>query len=115
QLLDPECQRPRWGCQPPPPRPTHKTYILLLIHAGPAPILLPALLIRLSAERLLLAVADRLNAISADAGLHQCIAHRSRTAVTQGQVIFGRAALVAVSFNGEADGRMLLKEIRVAL
>src|SRR2546428_4953801 len=110
-----EPRPPARGGHPHPPRPNHKSDILLLIHEVPAPILLPALLVRFSAERLLLAVADRLNAISADAGLHQCIAHRSRTAVTQGQVIFGRAALVAVSLNGEADGRMLLEKIRVAL
>src|SRR5947209_16636792 len=82
-------QRPRWGGHPHPPRPNHKSDILLLIHEVPAPILLPALLIRFSAERLFFAVADRLNAISADAGLHQCIAHPSCTAVAQGPVVFG--------------------------
>src|SRR6266576_6769486 len=81
----------------------------------PAAILLPAAFVRLGAERLLLAVADRLDSAGAQAGLHQSVLYGVGTAVAQSQVVFRGAALVAVSFKRELDVGMLAKELRVAL
>ncbi len=49
---------------------------LLLIHEVTAAVLLPAFFIGLGAERLLLAIADGLDAVGANATLHQSISHR---------------------------------------
>ena len=47
----------------------------------------------------LLAVADRLDAVGRDAERHQVVARRDRAALAERQVVFGRAALVAVAFD----------------
>src|SRR5579864_1429773 len=54
---------------------------LLLIHKVTAPVLLPASLIRLHAERLLFSVADGLDAAGVDPGRDQGVLHRTRPAI----------------------------------
>ena len=61
-----------------PKRPAAK---LFLVHEVTATVLLPALLVRLRAERLLLAVADGLDTISADTALNQGIPYGISAAV----------------------------------
>src|SRR5271167_419080 len=78
-------------------------------------IALPAGLVGFGAERLLLAVADRLNVAGADAALGQGALHGTRSTVTQSQVVLGRPALVAVSLDREADVGMLLEESDIGL
>src|SRR5277367_3390359 len=78
-------------------------------------ILLPTSLGGLVAERLLLAVADRLNVAGADAALRQGALHRACPAVAQRQVVFGGPALVAVSLDHEVDVGMLREESDIGL
>src|SRR5579863_1813725 len=78
-------------------------------------VLLPTGLIGFSAERLLLAVADRLDVAGADATLRQRALHRACSAVAQGQVVLGRPALVAVSLDHEVDFGMRRKERDIRL
>ena len=79
------------------------------------PILLPASFVGFGAERLLLAVADRLDIVGADATLHQRVLHGVRAAVAQSQVVLRRPALVAVSLDREVDVGMLLEESDICL
>src|SRR5277367_2577731 len=78
-------------------------------------ILLPTSLGGLVAERLLLAVADRLNVAGADAALRQGALHRACPAVAQRQVVLGGSALVAVSLDHEVDVGMLRQESYIRL
>src|SRR5512146_2664288 len=64
------------GGRPAGDRPSILLSSLLAEHEVRAAILLPALLVRLVAERLFLAIADGLDAVGADAGLHQRVLHR---------------------------------------
>src|SRR5690242_8373721 len=98
-----------------PPRPHSFTTRLLLVDQVPAPVLLPALFVFFGAERFFLAVADGLDAVSADTSLHQGVAHGTGAIVAEGKVVLGGTAAVAVSLNGEANVGMLLEEINVAL
>jgi len=88
---------------------------LFFIHEVSAAVLLPATFVRLGAERFLLAVADGLDAIAANSSLDKRVLDRVRAASAQGQVIFGRAALVAVSLDRDVDVGMLLQELGIAL
>src|ERR1700687_4812470 len=88
---------------------------LFFVHEVPAAALLPATLVRLGAERFLFAVADGLDAIAGTSSLDERVFHRVRAIGAQGQVIFGRAALVAVSLDRDVDVGMLLQELRSAL
>ena len=81
----------------------------------PAPVLLPARLVRLRAERLLLAEADSLDPVRRNSSCNQSILHRAGTIVTERKVVLGRPTLVAVSLNGEADIGMLLQEGNIRL
>src|SRR5581483_9752200 len=89
--------------------------VLFLVYKVTAPVLLPALLVRLGAERFLLAVADRLDSAGIDSRRGQGVLYGIGTIVTQGQVVFRRAALVTVSLNREVDVGMLSQELRARL
>ena len=52
-------------------------------------------------ERELLAVADRLHAVGGDAQRHQVVAGGHGPTLAERQIVFGRAALVAVPFDGD--------------
>src|SRR6266550_3823746 len=88
---------------------------LLLINKVTTPVLLPAFFTRLGAEGLLLAVADGLNTIGANATLHQSVLHTVSAIIAKRQVVFSRASLVAVPLNGEPYTGMLFQEIDVSL
>src|SRR5207248_8347429 len=77
-----------------------------------APVLLPALLVGFGAERFFLALADGLAAVRAHAIPRQLVANGGSPAVAQRQIVFGRAALVAVAFNRKSQIRVLLQELR---
>src|SRR5271166_5411993 len=81
----------------------------------PTAVLLPASFVAFGAERFFLTVADRLDTTSIDSQSSQRIFHRAGTLVTQGQVVVGRSALVAVSFNRKIHVRMLTEVLRVGL
>src|SRR5581483_8306505 len=89
--------------------------VLFLVYKVTAPVLLPALLVRLGAERFLLDVADRLDSAGIDSRRGQGVLYGIGTIVTQGQVVFRRAALVTVSLNREVDVGMLSQELRARL
>src|SRR5258708_7161738 len=89
--------------------------LLLLIYKMTATILLPASFVALGAERLLFSVADRLDAAGIDSGRSQRVLDGGGALVSQSEVIFGGAAFVAVSLDGEVDVGMLIKEEHVAL
>src|SRR5580693_10160166 len=78
-------------------------------------VLLPTGLVGFSTERLLLAVADRLDVACADPTLRQCALHRACSAVAQCQVVLGRPALIAVSLDHEVDLGMLREERDIRL
>src|SRR6266851_2560547 len=79
------------------------------------PVLLPARFIRLGAERLLFPEADSLDAVGGDSRSYQRVLHCTGAVVAEGQVVFRRAALVAVSLNREVDAGMLLQERDIGL
>src|SRR5215472_13663504 len=74
---------------------------LFLVHEMTAAVLLPAAFVGFRAERLFLAVADRLDAVAADARCDQRSLYSIGTAIAQSQVVLGRATLVAVALDGE--------------
>src|SRR2546423_7363397 len=78
-------------------------------------ILLPALIVLLSTERLFLAIADRLDSIFGHALLQQCLLQGFRTAGTQCQVVFFRSPIVAMTFQHNFDRWMLHKKGSVTL
>src|ERR1700723_2938005 len=88
---------------------------LLLIDKVATAVLLPTGLVFFQAERFLLAVADGLDAAGVDSGGGQGIFYRAGALIAQRQVVFGRAAVVAVSFNRKADVRVLVEEEHVGL
>src|SRR6266446_6543749 len=88
---------------------------LLFINEVPAAILLPAGLVRFCAERLFFTIADGLDAIATDPALDECVFDGVRTIGAQGQVVFGGAALVAVTFDCDPDVGMLLQELSAGL
>src|ERR1700675_88689 len=81
----------------------------------PAAVLLPAALVRLRAERFFLAVTDRLNTTGIHTRLRQSILNRVGATVAQCQVVLGGTPFVAVSLDGELNGRVLAQELAVAL
>src|SRR5581483_331666 len=102
-------EEPRAAARPPPSR------LSLLVDEVPAPVLLPTLFVGLGAERLLFAVADGLDAVGADAGLHQGLLDGVGAVIAQCQVVLGRAAFVAVPLDGELDVGVLREELSVPL
>ena len=71
------------------------------VHAA---VLLPARLVVVGALRTFLAVADGLQLVAGNAQLDQEVLGGGGAPVAQGQVVFGRAALVAMALDG--DGRI---------
>src|SRR5581483_12185174 len=96
-------EEPRAAARPPPSR------LSLLVDEVPAPVLLPALLVGLGAERLLFAVADGLDAVGSNAGLHQGLLHGIGSVIAQRQVVLGGTALVTVPLNRELNVGVLLQ------
>src|ERR1700692_3702457 len=96
-----------------PPGPT-RLLLLFVDEMSPA-VLLPATFVRLSAEWLLFAEADGLDATATYSSLDQRILHRICAVGAQGQVIFGRAALVAMALYGYVNVGVLLEELRIGL
>src|ERR1035437_649951 len=94
--------------RPLPPR-------LFFVHEVAAAVLLPAAFVRLGAERLFLAVSDCFDAVAGDSSLDELILHRIGAIGAQSEVVFGRAALVAVPLDGDVNVGMLLQEPRIAL
>src|SRR5262252_9488531 len=89
--------------------------LLVLDQEVRAPVLGPARLAALLAERALFAVADDRNPIGLDAERGQ-IAHRGlRAPLTQRQVVFGRPALVAMTFDQEQAPGVGLEPRRVGI
>jgi len=68
--------------------------------------LLPAVFGALGAERLFFAVADGADAVAGDAGAHECSFYGVSAVVAESQVVFGRAAFIAMAFDRETDSRM---------
>src|SRR5580692_706004 len=89
--------------------------LLLLIDKMATAVLLPASFVAFCAERFLLAVADGLDPAGVDARRSQRVFHGTGALVAQGQVVIGRAALVAVSFNRQVDIGMLIEERHIGL
>src|SRR5579864_2426290 len=84
--------------------------VLLRDREMPAAVLLPAGFVGLGAERLLLAVADGLNAARADTRCGQSILHRVGTPVAQSQVVLGGPTLITVAFHRNRNAGMLAQE-----
>ena len=68
-----------------------------------AAILLVAVIGGLHAERLFLAEADGVETISGDSQRDQVLFHRSGAAIAEGEVVFRRTALVAMTFDRDAN------------
>src|SRR5690348_436324 len=83
--------------------------LFLLNRRYAATILGPARLVRFDAHRTLFAVGDRLHTAGADAERLQVVLHRIGTALTQTEVVFAGAALVAVTFDSHGAGRVLVQ------
>src|SRR5581483_4463995 len=79
----------------------HPDAQLLLVNEVTAAVLLPAGFVGLGAERLFLAIADRLDAAVIHAGRHQGVLDSIGAVVAESEVVFGRTTLVAMSFNRE--------------
>src|SRR5262249_29108789 len=88
---------------------------LLLVYEMTTAILLPASFVALCAEGLLLPVADRLDAAGVDSACHQRVFYGTGATIAQGQVVFGRAPFVAVSFDRDINVAVLTQELRVSL
>src|SRR5437762_815074 len=72
-----------------------------------AAVLLPTLLIRLRASRFLLAIADTLEPVSGDACLREGLPGSAGALVAQREVVFGRAALIAIALDPHLPVSML--------
>src|SRR6516162_2629943 len=80
-----------------------RRYTLFLVDEVSAAVLLPAGFVRLGAERLLLPIADGLDAARIHTGRDHGILDRVGATIAEGQVVLGRAAFVAMSLNRELD------------
>src|ERR1700674_399075 len=76
-----------------------------------ATVLLPAVLVVLGAEGLLLAEADGAEAIGRNAQRNEILLHGGGAAIARSQVVFRGATLVAVAFDGHLEPRIIFKEI----
>src|ERR1700693_6323511 len=90
-------------------------FLLFFVHEVSAAVLLPATFVGFGAERFLFAVADGLDTVAAHSSLDERVLYRVRATGTQGQVVFGRAALVAVSLDCDVNVGVLLQELCVPL
>src|SRR5258706_15550707 len=80
-----------------------------------ATIALPAGFILLVAERKLFPVADRREPVAPDAERHQVVLHGLGTLGAERQVVLDRAAMVAVPFDFDLRGAVLLQPLRILL
>src|SRR5438067_4640698 len=71
-----------------------------------AAVLLPASLVVFHAERFLLAEADGIHAIGGDAERYEIFFHGGGATVAEAEVVFGRAALVAMTLDGYSYRRI---------
>src|SRR5260370_18066635 len=76
-----------------------------------AAVLLPASLVVLHAEGLFLAEADDRDAVGGNAQGNDVLLHGVGAAVTETQVVFRGATLVAVAFDGHFEPRIIFEEI----
>src|ERR1700735_1836643 len=81
------------------------SFSLLRAHEVRTPILLPAGFIRLRAERLLFTIAHSGQAIGGNSELHQEIACGLCTPLAETEIVFRRAALVAMALDAHLDLR----------
>src|ERR1035441_9066938 len=98
----------RGGSGSPAGRPRYRVstiYILLGRREVYAPVLLPALLGGLGALGPLLAIAGGLQLVAGNTQLHQKVLGGTGAPVAQTKVILSRAALVAVSLDGDGGAR----------
>src|SRR5258708_1148285 len=77
-----------------------------------AAVLLPAGLVALVAEGLLLAEADGVAAVVTNPHTDHLLLHGAGTAIAEAQVVFRGAPLVAVAFDGYLEARIVFQEIR---
>src|SRR5947209_770777 len=77
-----------------------------------ATVLLPATFVVLHAEGLFLAVADGAQPVCRNSERDKVLLHGAGAAIAVAQIVFGGAALVAVSFDGHLNLRVVLQEIR---
>src|SRR6478735_2503032 len=80
-------------------RPLIPFILLCRDHEMRAPVLRPRRIVVSGIERELLAVADRLDLVRGHAERHHVVLRRQGPALAEGQVVFGGAALVAVSLD----------------
>src|SRR5260370_5117638 len=76
-----------------------------------AAVLLPASLVALHAEGLLFAEADGAEAIGGNAQRNEVLLHGASATVAQAKVIFRGAALVAMTFDGDLEARIVFQEV----
>src|SRR5712691_2159754 len=76
-----------------------------------AAVLLPASLVALHAEGLFLAEADDRDAVGGNAQGNDVLLYSVGAAVTETQVVFRGATLVAVAFDGHFEPRIVFEEI----
>src|SRR5580704_10072504 len=88
---------------------------LVLVHEMAAAVLLPAAFVRLCAERLFFAVAVRFDAVATDSRLNKRVLHSVGAAGSEGQIVLGGAAFIAVTFDGDVNSCVLLEELRIGL
>src|ERR1700734_335471 len=86
---------------------------LLVDRESVSAVQLPALLGRIRAERLLLAVADHAYAIRRNARRHQRRLRRLGTVLAENQVVLVRSALVAVSADHHLDLRVRIQIVGI--
>src|SRR5208282_4345535 len=95
--------------------PLARSNSLLLINKVAAAVLLPTGFVVFQAERFLLAVADCLDTAGVHSGRGQGILHRTGALVSQGQIVLGRAAVIAMSLDRKVDVGMLVEKKHVGL
>ena len=81
----------------------------------PAAILLPAALVFLRAHWLFLALCDDGDAVGRNPEVDEIVLHRSRATRTEGEVVFGAPARIAVALDRDLRARPALHPVGVAL
>src|SRR5260370_9369512 len=77
-----------------------------------AAVLLPAGLVTLVAEGVVLAEAESVDAVDRNPQRHHVLLHGAGTAIGEAKVVFRGAPLVAVAFDGYLEPRIVFQEIR---
>src|SRR5689334_222446 len=80
-----------------------------------AAVLLPALFIGLSAERLFLSEAGGRQTVCGHSGRDECLLGRLSAAIAERHVVFGGSPLIAVALDEYPPVRMLVQELCVSL